>query len=245
MLSYLQHLQRRRLKHSTILSHISSLSSCTNKVDGVLVGRHPLVARWVLGDRAQNPPLHSLVPKWDLSVVLAALIEKPFEPLHQATPQILTLKVLFLLAATSARRVSEIHALCIDPPFLIQSPRSFCLVPNPAFLPKTSMEVTLTSDLEITAFYPEPSNDLELGFHLMCLVRALHIYLRRTEHSRRANRSLFVHWDEGRAHRPVSKRWISSTLTEAIPLIALKAGSTRLSVLTLIRYGAWRPPGSR
>ena len=25
-----------------------------------------------------------------------------------------------------------------------------------------------------------------------------------------------VHWDEGRAHRPVSKRWISFTLTEAI-----------------------------
>ena len=205
VLSYLQHLQHMRLKHSSILSHISALSSCTNKVDGVLVGCHPLVARWVLGDRAQNPPLRSLVPKWDLSVVLAALIEKPFEPLRQATPRNLMLKVLFLLAATSARRVSEIHALCIDPPFLIQNPRSFRLAPNPAFLPKTSTEVALTSDLEITAFYPDPTNDLERGFHLMCPVHALRIYLRCTEHSRGANRSLFVHWDEGRAHRPVSK----------------------------------------
>ena len=50
VLSYLQHLRRRDLKHSTILSHISALSSCTNKVDGVLVGRHPLEARWMLGD---------------------------------------------------------------------------------------------------------------------------------------------------------------------------------------------------
>ncbi len=118
VLGYLQHLRHRRLKHSTILSHISTLSSCTNKVDGALVGRHPLVARWVFGDRAQNPPRRSLVPRWNLSVVLAALIEKPFEPLHQATPRDLMLKVLFLLAATSARRVSEINALCIDSPFL-------------------------------------------------------------------------------------------------------------------------------
>ncbi len=102
------------------------------------------------------------------------------------------------------------------PPFLIQNPRSFRLAPKPVFLPKTSTEVALTSDLEITAFYPDPTNDLERGFHLMCPVRALHIYLRRTEHSRGANKSLFVHWDEGRAHRPVSKQWISSTLTEVI-----------------------------
>ncbi len=169
-----------------------------NKVDGVLVGHHPLVARWVFGDRAQNPPRRSLVPRWDLSVVLAALIEKLFEPLRQATLRGLTLKVLFLLAATSAHKISEIHALCIDPPFLIQNPHSFCMALNPAFLPKTSMEVALSSDLEITAFYPEPTNTLELGFNLMCPVHALRIYLRCTEHSRGPNRSLFVYWDEGR-----------------------------------------------
>ena len=60
------HFWHRVLKHSTILSHISALSSCMNKVDGVLVGCHPLVARWVLGDRAQNPPRRSLIPRWNL-----------------------------------------------------------------------------------------------------------------------------------------------------------------------------------
>ena len=59
----------------------------------------------------KNPPRRSLVPRWNVSGVLAALIEKPFEPLRQATTRNLMLKVLFLLAATSARRVSEIHAL--------------------------------------------------------------------------------------------------------------------------------------
>ncbi len=148
-------------------------------------------------------------------MVLVALI-KLFEPLHQPTPQNLMLKVLFLLSATCACRVSEIHVLCIDPPFLIQNPRSFYLAPNPVFLPKTSTEVALSSDLEITAFYPGPTNALEWGLHLMCPVCVLHIYLRCTEHSQQPNRSLFVHWDEGRAHHPVSKQWISSSLMEAI-----------------------------
>ncbi len=145
-------------------------------------------------------------------MVLAALIEKPFEPLRQATPRNLTISVLFLLAATSTNRFSEIHALCIEAPFLIQNPCSFHLAPNPAFLPKTSMEVAFSSDLEITAFYPDPTKDLDWGFRLICPVHALRIYLRCTEYSRGANRSLY----EEQAHRPVSKQWISSTLTEAI-----------------------------
>ncbi len=42
------------MRHSTILSHIFTLSSCMkNKVDGVLLGRPPLAARWVLGDISQ------------------------------------------------------------------------------------------------------------------------------------------------------------------------------------------------
>ena len=66
-----------------------------------------------------------------------------------------TLKVLFLSTAASAQRFSEIHALCIDPSFLIQNPYTwyFRLALNPAFLPKMSTEVALSSDLEITAFF--------------------------------------------------------------------------------------------
>ncbi len=41
-----------------------------------------------------------------------SLTEKPFEPLHRATPKDLTLKVPFLLATTSAHRVSEMHIAC-------------------------------------------------------------------------------------------------------------------------------------
>ncbi len=87
---------------------------------------------------------------------------------------------------------------------------------NPAFLPKTSTEVALSSYIELSSFYPEPSTPLEEKLHLMCPVRALWICLHRTTHSRGQNRALFIHWDKGRAQCPVSKRWICAFLMLAI-----------------------------
>ncbi len=88
------------------------------------VGKHPLVARWILADRLLNPPQRSLVPPWYLLVILVAVTENTYEPLRLAPPKLLALKVLFLIAAASTRRVSELHALCMDPPFLLENPLS-------------------------------------------------------------------------------------------------------------------------
>ena len=63
--------------------------------------RHPLMAKWVLGNRSQNPTRWSLILRWDLSAVLVALTEEPFEPLCYAMPKNLTLKALFHLATAS------------------------------------------------------------------------------------------------------------------------------------------------
>ncbi len=224
MLGYLQHLQSRGLKHNTILTHISALSNCTDRIEGVPVGKHPLVARWVLGNRSLHPPTRNLVPRWDLSVVLAAIIEPPYEPLRHATLKDLTLKTLFLIAAASARRVSELHALCTVPPFLIERPGSYTLTTNPAFLPKTATEVALSSDIELSAFHPNPQTPVERGLRLMCPVRALRYYLQCTQPLCGNNTALFVHWDEDLAQRPVSKRWISSALTEAIHVAYARMG---------------------
>ncbi len=199
-MSYLQHLRHRDLKHATTLSHVSAFSSCMNKVDGVPVGWHPLVARWILGDRSQNPPRRYLVPPWDLSVVLAAITEKLLSLYVRL--RLLMLKTLFLLAAASAHRIFELHALCIKPPFLMQNPHSFRLTPKPAFLPKTSTEVALSLNIELSSFYQEPYSPLERGLHLMCPVHGLYIYLQCTVLSRSQNRGLFVPWDEGRGPPP-------------------------------------------
>ncbi len=63
-LSYRQHLCGLDVNHAMILGHISALSSCINKVDGVPAGKHHLVhvAQWILGNTALNLPLCSLIP---------------------------------------------------------------------------------------------------------------------------------------------------------------------------------------
>ena len=52
----------------------------------------------------------TMVPKWDLSLVLM-LTKAPFKPLHRAELNHITLKTVFLLALASGPRIGEIHAL--------------------------------------------------------------------------------------------------------------------------------------
>ncbi len=101
------------LETRTILRYISALSSCMNRVNGMPVGRHPVMAKWVFGDRSQNAPRRSRAPPWDMSVILAVFTEKPFEPLHQARPQDLMLKTPFLIPETSLSLRFMLYALAL------------------------------------------------------------------------------------------------------------------------------------
>jgi hypothetical protein len=50
-------------------------------------------------------------PKWDLSVVLKALMGFAFEPMDKMSLKYLTFKTVFLVALATAQRRSELHAL--------------------------------------------------------------------------------------------------------------------------------------
>ena len=64
------------------------------------------VRAWLRG-LAQTKQVHrSLVPTWDLEIVLAGLKQAPFHPLDKISLQYLTLKTAFLVAVTLARRTS-------------------------------------------------------------------------------------------------------------------------------------------
>ncbi len=121
----MEHLAGIPLSYNTILAHLLVLSSCTYGIEGVRVGTHPLVSAWVLGHKVKNPPVKLRVPPWDLPAVLAAFAEKDYEPLHQVDMEHLTYKMLFLVAIASARRISELHAYLVEPPFLIKKSTIF------------------------------------------------------------------------------------------------------------------------
>ncbi len=78
--------------------------------------------------------------------------------------------------------------------------------------------MALSSDLEITVFYPEPTNALEQGLHLMCLVRALRIYLYRPRK--------FVVRQPSLAHSllPNSTSWIFLAVVLGMPFLNGRTG---------------------
>ena len=67
------------------------------------------------GARRKLPVSRPLVPLWDLSVVMDALSHHPFEPLETVGMKFVSLKVVLLLALTTAKRVSDLQALSIRP----------------------------------------------------------------------------------------------------------------------------------
>jgi integrase len=61
-----------------------------------------------------RPRVKVQTPCWDLSLVLRALMEEPFEPVKGPLERILLLKTVFLVALATAQRRSELHALSCE-----------------------------------------------------------------------------------------------------------------------------------
>lgn len=96
------------------------------------------MARFLKGVSRLNPPKVHYFSSWELPVVLSVLSEAPFEPLFSADLQSLTYKAIFLVAITSARRVSEIRALSVNPNLRIFHSEKVVVYPDPAFIPKVN-----------------------------------------------------------------------------------------------------------
>ncbi len=79
----------------TLRVYVAAISACHVLIDGVSVGKHPLVARFIRGAKRLRPPTRATVPSWDLAIVLEGLVMTPFEPLESAPIRFLTLKMFF------------------------------------------------------------------------------------------------------------------------------------------------------
>nr|KAG5689214.1 hypothetical protein BaRGS_014870 [Batillaria attramentaria] len=87
-----------------------------------------------------RPAARSLLPRWNLPWVLTWLNSERFEPLELAPLEKLTKKTCFLLALASASRVSELHALSMDPDCLqFAQDGSVRLTTHPGFLAKNRL----------------------------------------------------------------------------------------------------------
>lgn len=130
-------------------------------------------------------PTRSVVPPWDLSLVFNALTQAPFEPIEQASVKHLTIKTIFLVAITTARRVGEISALVHNPPYTQILDDRVILRTDPAFLPKVVTAFHRNTEVVLPSFCSSPSSAKEKVFHTLDVRRALVEYLHRVSEWRK------------------------------------------------------------
>ena len=127
-------------------------------------------------------------PAWDLARVLRFLNSSQFKPLSQAPLRTLSQKTLFLLALASAKRVGELQALSSVVTFV---GLDTCLSYTPHVVAKSE---SLTRSIP-RSFLVKSLSDFAAGLIddlLLCPMRALRIYLDRTQSLSPLRHRLFV-----------------------------------------------------
>ncbi|XP_060538353.1 uncharacterized protein LOC132709245 [Pantherophis guttatus] len=127
-----------------------------------------------------RPPAIHRYPTWDLTLVLQDLTSAPFEPICTASLRFLTLKMAFLLAITSARRVSEIAAFSIRSDLCVFYQDRVVLRLDPAFIPKINTPFHRVQDIVLPNFCPDPRHPSEKRWHTLDVRKALKRYISRT-----------------------------------------------------------------
>lgn len=116
---YLHHLKKEGLMVSSIEVHLAAVLAFHPPVNGWLVFSNPICSRFLKGLEHLYSPVHQSLPPWDLNLVLSNLMGPPFEPMATCSLFCLSWKVVFMVAITLARRVSEIRALTSELPYTV------------------------------------------------------------------------------------------------------------------------------
>lgn len=198
---FLQDLIYKQRTFSTIKVYLAAIAACYLGFNGWAVSQHPLICRFMKGVCRRPPVSRSLLPPWDLVVVLEGLKDPPYEQLPGTYLKFVSLEAVLLLALASAKHVSDIHALSVHPSCakFFSRAASMILKPNPTFLPE---EVCLCSPIDRAAF-SALSEDQQS--HALCPVRAVCAYEDRMASVNRSDQ-LFVSWGGPYWYKPITKQ---------------------------------------
>ncbi len=263
VLSFLQDGLERRLSPSTLKVYVAAIAAHHDAVDGKSLGKHDLVIRFLRGARRLNPPRPHLVPSWDLPSVLSALRGAPFEPLQSVELKFLSLKTMLLSALATVKRVGDLQAFSVDDSCLEFGPADSHVVlrPRPGYVPKVP---TMHFRDQVVNLQALPREEADPAIALLCPVRALRIYVDRTQ-SFRTSDQLFVCFGGQQKGRAVSKQRLAHWIVEAIVLayqarrlpcpLGVRAHSTRgvasswalargASIADICKAAGWATPNT-
>ncbi len=263
VLSFLQDGLERRLSPSTLKVYVAAIAAHHDAVDGKSLGKHDLVIRFLRGARRLNPPRPHLVPSWDLPSVLSALRGAPFEPLQSVELKFLSLKTVLLSALATVKRVGDLQAFSVDDSCLEfgQADSHVVLRPRPGYVPKVP---TMPFRDQVVNLQALPQEEADPAIALLCPIRALRIYVDRTQ-SFRTSDQLFVCFGGQQKGRAVSKQRLAHWIVEAIVLayqarrlpcpLGVRAHSTRgvasswalargASIADICKAAGWATPNT-
>ncbi len=234
VLSFLQDGLERRLSPSTLKVYVAAIAAHHDAVDGKSLGKHDLVIRFLRGARRLNPPRPHLVPSWDLPSVLSAV-----------------------------KRVGDLQAFSVDDSCLEFGPADSHVVlrPRPGYVPKVP---TMPFRDQVVNLQALPREEADPAIALLCPVRALRIYVDRTQ-SFRTSDQLFVCFGGQQKGRAVSKQRLAHWIVEAIVMayqarrlqcpLGVRAHSTRgvasswalargASIADICKAAGWATPNT-
>ncbi|XP_060546579.1 uncharacterized protein LOC132711485 [Pantherophis guttatus] len=250
------------LSPNTLRRQVAALSTVLSGSSSDPMSRDPLIRQFLRGATNIRPPAIHRYPSWDLPKVLRALTGPPFEPLQDVSLKYLSFKVAFLVAVTSARRISEMAALSIRKELCIFHQDRVVLRLDPSFIPKVNSVFHRAQEVVLPNFCPNPRHPLEQRWHTLDVRRALKVYVSRTATFRRSD-ALFVSFLPASLGSKISSttlgRWIRACISAAYEASDLPvprritahstrsaatsaAWSTRASIEEICRAAAWTLP---
>ena len=248
---YLLHLFQKGLAVQTIAGHRSMLASALKFHTELDLTHSKELTQLLENFKHERPPASSLVPKWDLDLVLWTLMDKPFEPVwdEKKVPlTYLTWKVTFLLLLASGMRRGELHAIPYKGVTYPKDWSHITLRPDPAFLSKTR----LRTGHALQPFRIESLKGLvgKEEERKLDPCRALQAYLKRTEQLRGDKRLLLISPDS-RLKKDICVNTISSWMSQlishcysqpgekAIRLTGKSTHEVRAYAASLVHKGCW------
>ena len=233
--------QQRLVLFGTLAGYRSAISHFHEKVDGMPVGKHPLVVEVMKGSFRDNPPVPRYTHTWDINIVLTYLQE--MGPNAGLSQKELTLKLAMLLALVCRAREHELHA--INPQAISwYNDKAVCHILE---MTKTRTQSRPHKSFEILRY--KESNNIDP-------VRCLQSYLNLTASQRESGEQqshLFLSFAS--PHHAVKTcsiaRWLRIVMADAgIDMSKFKAHSTRaaavskvplsgLSVMEIAKLGDW------
>ena len=220
--NFLGELFQEGYQYRSLSAYRSAISSVHEKVDGELVGQHPLISRLLKGAFNERPPRPKYHSVWDVDLVLNMFRRNG--PSTSLPLEDLTIKTAMLFALTRPCRGADLAALDLNN-------RSFC-PEGVLFAPSHLSKQSRPSHSGVEFFFPAFKED-----ECLCPVATLKAYELKTKEFRQNKGENRLFRSFIGQHKAVSSstiaRWLRSCLQKAgVDTSAFQAHSVRAAAST-------------